>query len=74
MKTRGARGKVLYKVHCRSQSSNFIMKDDCMNCVEFVGKTTKLPTHSRDDSHNAATKELLSSVEAKSLQRADTWE
>lgn len=61
------------KIHCRSQSSKFNIKEDCLYCGEFVDKTAKLPTHRRDQSHNAATKELLSSVAAKSLQRADSW-
>lgn len=63
--------KVLKKIHCRSQSLEFSIKDACPYCSEFVDKTTKLPTHRRDQFQNAGTKALLSSVVAKVT--AESW-
>ena len=60
-------------MHCHSQSSKFSIKDHCLYCGEFAETTTKLLTRRRNESHEPATKELLSSVEAKSLKRGDSW-
>ena len=61
------------KLQRRYHVSPFNIKEDCLYCGRFLGKSTKLPSQRRSQSHNAATKELLASVSAKSLERADSW-
>ena len=61
------------KIHRRSQSSSFNIKDDCLYCGQLVETNTKLPTHRRGQSHKAATKEFLSSVASKCRERNDDW-
>ena len=59
------------KIHRRSQSSSFNIKDDCLYCGQLVETNTKLPTHRRGQSHKAATKEFFSSVAHKCRERND---
>ena len=53
--------------------SAFDIRKDCLYCGKPVDKTTKLPKHRRSQYSDAETKELLSSVTTKALERNDSW-